>query len=115
LRAAELADRLAVFPRYRRRGHHHRPLAQNSKNAARDGPDAVLVAGSGLIIRLRKDIVGSTPTRPTKESRKDSRDRCAVKHKVATWTRYALFPDGTHFALSGNGGSVESFVRGAQP
>jgi hypothetical protein len=25
----------------------------------------VLVAGSGLIIRLRKDIVGSTPTRPT--------------------------------------------------
>ncbi len=31
----------------------------------RFGPDAVLVAGSGLIIRLRKDIVGSTPTRPT--------------------------------------------------
>src|SRR6266702_4821203 len=29
------------------------------------GPDAVLVAGSGLIIRLRKDTVGSTPTRPT--------------------------------------------------
>ncbi|CAG9189766.1 hypothetical protein PSAB6_10327 [Paraburkholderia sabiae] len=29
------------------------------------GPDAVLVAGSGLIIRLRKDIVGSNPTRPT--------------------------------------------------
>ena len=27
----------------------------------------MLVAGSGLIIRLRKDIVGSTPTRPTKE------------------------------------------------
>jgi hypothetical protein len=26
----------------------------------------VLVAGSGLIIRLRKDTVGSTPTRPTK-------------------------------------------------
>ena len=25
----------------------------------------MLVAGSGLIIRLRKDIVGSTPTRPT--------------------------------------------------
>jgi hypothetical protein len=40
---------------------------------------------------------------------------CAVKHKVATWTRYALFPDGTHFALSGIGGSVESFVRVAQP
>ena len=32
---------------------------------ARDGPDAVLVAGSGLIIRLRKDTVGSNPTRPT--------------------------------------------------
>ena len=32
----------------------------------RFGPDAVLVAGSGLIIRLRKDIVGSNPTRPTK-------------------------------------------------
>jgi hypothetical protein len=30
------------------------------------GPDAVLVAGSGLIIRLRKDTVGSNPTRPTK-------------------------------------------------
>lgn len=29
------------------------------------GPDAVLVAGSGLIIRLRKDTVGSNPTRPT--------------------------------------------------
>lgn len=69
LRPAELADRLAIFPRYRHRGHRHRPLDQNSKNAARDvdGPDAVLVAGSGLIIRLRKDTVGSTPTRPTKE------------------------------------------------
>jgi hypothetical protein len=33
------------------------------------GPDAVLVAGSGLIIRLRKDIVGSNPTRPTKSLR----------------------------------------------
>ncbi|CAG9258179.1 hypothetical protein PCAR4_440084 [Paraburkholderia caribensis] len=33
------------------------------------GPDAVLVAGSGLIIRLRKDTVGSTPTRPTKTAK----------------------------------------------
>lgn len=40
---------------------------------------------------------------------------CAVKHKVAIVTRYALFPDGTHFALSGIGGSVKSFVRGVQP
>jgi hypothetical protein len=38
------------------------------------GPDAVLVAGSGLIIRLRKDIVGSTPTRPTKDVKEGFRD-----------------------------------------
>lgn len=38
---------------------------QKFETVARDGPDAVLVAGSGLIIRLRKDTVGSTPTRPT--------------------------------------------------
>jgi hypothetical protein len=31
----------------------------------RCGPDAVLVAGSGLIIRRRNPVVGSNPTRPT--------------------------------------------------
>src|ERR1700744_1760937 len=37
------------------------------------GLDAVLVAGSGLIIHLRKDIVGSNPTRTTKVSREGFR------------------------------------------
>lgn len=31
---------------------------------------------------------------------------------MATWTGYALFPNGTHFALSGIGRGVESFVCG---
>lgn len=34
--------------------------------SGKSGTDAVLVAGSGLIIRRRKSIVGSNPTRPTK-------------------------------------------------
>jgi hypothetical protein len=34
---------------------------------------------------------------------------CAVKHKVATLTGYALFPDRTHFALSGIGDTLKGF------
>src|ERR1700754_2729853 len=37
------------------------------------GRAAVLVAGSGLIIRLRKDTVGSNPTPPTKPGKGTSR------------------------------------------
>jgi hypothetical protein len=46
------------------------------------GPDAVLVAGSGLIIRLRKDIVGSTPTRPTKDVKEGFRDFGALFYRM---------------------------------
>lgn len=68
LHAAALADRLAIFPRCSRHvvevaGMHFRHTSEAF--IVCDGPDAVLVAGSGLIIRLRKDTVGSTPTRPT--------------------------------------------------
>lgn len=38
---------------------------------------------------------------------------CAVKHKLSTWTRYALFPDWPRFALSGIGCMFESLFRGA--
>jgi len=36
---------------------------------------------------------------------------CAVKHKVATWTGYALLSDGPRYALSACDDRVESFVR----
>jgi len=38
-----------------------------------------------------------------------SREVCAVKHKVATLTGYALFPDRTDFALSGIGDTLKGF------
>lgn len=74
LHAAALADRLAIFPRCSRRAVEIAGMqfrhTQAKHSTVCDGPDAVLVAGSGLIIRLRKDTVGSTPTRPT--------NRCTV-------------------------------------
>jgi hypothetical protein len=39
---------------------------------------------------------------------------CAVKHKLSTWTTYALFSDRTHYALLENSGRQLGFFSKAK-
>lgn len=60
-------------------------------------------------------VAGSNPAGPTKFASKLIQGNCAVKHKMATWTGYALLSVGPSYALTARAPPIHLSIPPSRP